>query len=287
MLDFPNSPTTGQNFTGPNGLVWQWDGAKWINGSLAGNVYAPVRDPVFVGNPQAPNPPPGDADTSVATTSFVAAALPVASSTTPPMNGTAAVGVGTTWARADHVHPSDTSRAPLASPPLTGTPTAPTVAATAAAGTTQLATTAFVRNGTTTNDNALAGQVGEFISSQVLLGGAVPLTTLVTVNVTSINLTAGDWDVWGVVGFSPGASTAIVGIQGGVSLTSASIPGVSTSSAFTLLTLPFTTGITQTVSVGQTRVSIAVTTTVYLVAMSTFSGGTLGAYGAVNARRAR
>ena len=37
-------------------------------------------------------------------------AVPVASSTTPAMNGSAAVGTGTTWARADHVHPVDTSR---------------------------------------------------------------------------------------------------------------------------------------------------------------------------------
>jgi hypothetical protein len=37
-------------------------------------------------------------------------APPVASSTTPVMDGTAAVGVGTTYARADHVHPTDTSR---------------------------------------------------------------------------------------------------------------------------------------------------------------------------------
>jgi hypothetical protein len=36
--------------------------------------------------------------------------VPAASSTTPVMDGTAAIGVGTTWARADHVHPSDTSR---------------------------------------------------------------------------------------------------------------------------------------------------------------------------------
>lgn len=32
------------------------------------------------------------------------------SSTTPSMDGTAAIGSGTTWARADHVHPSDTTR---------------------------------------------------------------------------------------------------------------------------------------------------------------------------------
>ena len=33
--------------------------------------------------------------------------VPAASTTTPAMNGTAAVGTGTTWARADHVHPTD------------------------------------------------------------------------------------------------------------------------------------------------------------------------------------
>jgi hypothetical protein len=36
--------------------------------------------------------------------------VPAASSTTPAMDSTAAVGTGATWARADHVHPSDTSR---------------------------------------------------------------------------------------------------------------------------------------------------------------------------------
>jgi collagen type VII alpha len=48
------------------------------------------------------------------------------SSTTPIVNGTAAVGVGTTTARGDHVHPTDTSRAALASPTFTGTVTIPT-----------------------------------------------------------------------------------------------------------------------------------------------------------------
>jgi hypothetical protein len=38
------------------------------------------------------------------------------STTTPLMDGTAVVGVGTTWARADHIHPSDTSRYPATNP---------------------------------------------------------------------------------------------------------------------------------------------------------------------------
>lgn len=42
------------------------------------------------------------------------------SSTSPSMNGSAFVGLGTTAARGDHVHPTDTTRAPLASPIFTG-----------------------------------------------------------------------------------------------------------------------------------------------------------------------
>ena len=48
------------------------------------------------------------------------------SSSTPLMDGTAAVGTSTTYARGDHRHPTDTSRAPLASPTFTGVPKAGT-----------------------------------------------------------------------------------------------------------------------------------------------------------------
>lgn len=70
----------------------------------------------------------------------------------PLMDGTAAVGTSTDYAREDHVHPRDTSKANVASPTFTGTPKAPT----AAAGTnnTQIATTQFVGTAIT---NMLAG----------------------------------------------------------------------------------------------------------------------------------
>jgi hypothetical protein len=74
MLDFPNSPITGATYTGPGGVIWAFDGVKWVNGTQIGTAYAPIKDPVFTGNPTAPTPPAGDADTSLATTSFVAAA---------------------------------------------------------------------------------------------------------------------------------------------------------------------------------------------------------------------
>jgi len=96
--------------------------------------------------------------------------VPSASTTTPKMDGTAAVGSGTTWAKADHVHPTDTSRAALASPTFTGTPKAPT--ASAGTNTTQIATTAFV---TTAVTNAISGVQGisyEVVTSLPSTGAA-------------------------------------------------------------------------------------------------------------------
>ena len=28
-LDFPNSPSIGDEYTGPNGITYQWDGVVW------------------------------------------------------------------------------------------------------------------------------------------------------------------------------------------------------------------------------------------------------------------
>ena len=82
---------------------------------------------------------------ALATTAYV---VGQAGSATPAATGTAAVGTSLRYARQDHVHPTDTSRAPLASPTFTGTPTLPTgtIATTQTTGnnTTAVATTAFV-----------------------------------------------------------------------------------------------------------------------------------------------
>ena len=102
-------------------------------------TFAKLDSPALTGSPTAPTAAADTSTTALATTAFVTGQ---AASTTPAMNGTAAVGTSLKFARADHVHPSDTTRAPLASPAFTGVPTAPTAAANT--NTTQLATTAFV-----------------------------------------------------------------------------------------------------------------------------------------------
>lgn len=112
-------------------------------------LKANLASPTFTGDPKAPTPAAGDNDTSIATTAFVTAALatgggggPSPATVSPLMDGVAAVGTTTKYAREDHRHPSDTSLAPLASPAFTGTPTTPTAAPTT--NTTQVASTAFV-----------------------------------------------------------------------------------------------------------------------------------------------
>lgn len=108
---------------------------------VVGQGYAKLASPTLTGTPAAPTAAANTNTTQIATTAFV---LGQANSTagTIAMDGAQSAGTSNLYARADHVHPTDTSRAALASPTFTGTPAAPT--AVADTNTTQLATTAFV-----------------------------------------------------------------------------------------------------------------------------------------------
>jgi len=126
------------------------DAAKPISTATqtALDLKAPLASPALTGTPTAPTATGGTNTTQIATTAFVTAAVTAAggatpSATLPIMDGVAAVGSSGQFARGDHVHPSDTSRAPLASPVFTGNPTGPTP--TAGDNDTSLATTQFVQ----------------------------------------------------------------------------------------------------------------------------------------------
>ncbi|MCL2382495.1 MAG: hypothetical protein FWC64_13065 [Treponema sp.] len=80
----------------------------------------------------------GDAEVLAAALAHVNSRI---SATPPLMDGGVSAGTATQFARGDHRHPTDTTRAPLASPALTGTPTAPTAAA--RNNSAQIATTAY------------------------------------------------------------------------------------------------------------------------------------------------
>lgn len=145
-----------------------------------------------------------------------------------------------------------------------------------------------VIGGTTTNDNATAGKVGEYIESSILIGSAISLTTNVAANVTSISLTAGDWDVSGLTRIhSNSASTSFTQGLSSISLTSATIDPTYNANIFCAAVVPGAGLNFAGISTPVARISVAATTTVYLVARAAFTGGTAQAYGIISARRAR
>lgn len=138
--------------------------------------------------------------------------------------------------------------------------------------------------GTQTNDNATDGYVGQYIESYIAVGSAITLTTGVAVNITTISLTAGDWDVEGNINFNESSAT-MQARSGGITSTSATIPtdgkqcydGANSTLLSEL----------NTITVPRRRFSLSATTTIYLVTNVTFVAGSATAFGGLNARRIR
>ncbi len=145
------TPTDGQ------AIVWDTTTSKWVNETVVQdlssyqqkvsgvsdteisyldgvtsavqtqiNSKAPTASPTFTGTASAPTAAVDTNSTQLATTAFV---LNQAGDTSPIVNGTAAAGTSERYSRANHVHPTDTSRSatshghdylPLAGGTITG-----------------------------------------------------------------------------------------------------------------------------------------------------------------------
>lgn len=134
--------------------------------------------------------------------------------------------------------------------------------------------------GTATNDNATAGDVGEYQEASVASGSSAALTSTVSANITSLSLTAGDWDVWGLAEYNGNTGT-VSQMSGGISTTSATMP-----THFAFITGAYTLTFPGSIPTTIYRISLSATTTVYLVALATFTAA-LKTYGVLSARRAR
>jgi len=96
-----------------------------FNSSVSGlvnGIYAPLNSPALTGVPTAPTAAADTNTTQIASTAFV---LGQGSSLTPIIDGTATIGTSNKYARADHIHPTDTSRAALSGATFTGSVTIP------------------------------------------------------------------------------------------------------------------------------------------------------------------
>lgn len=138
--------------------------------------------------------------------------------------------------------------------------------------------------GTTTNDNAAAGMIGEYLSATNVPG--TPMTNGVNTNVDSISLTPGDWDVRGTIVFSSigGAANSL---SAGLTTTSATLPSSFATGALLEVSAAFTPSLGNIFAFCTVRFSLAVTTTVYMVGQASFTTGTMIGYGFLGARRVR
>lgn len=170
----------------------------------------------------------------------------------------------------------------FASPPLIGN-TAPNAASFTTVNASGLITPSTTNGikGTAAADNANAGSVGEYLSNSAT---GISLSTSVTTNITSMTLSAGDWDVSGVITFIPAGSTTATLYQASTSTTSGTNGPLGAAS---LIQASFAAGLNQSVIAPAQRINVSSSTTVYLLGTASFSVSTMTANGFIRARRIR
>ena len=162
------------------------DATVAANAAAATALKADIASPTFTNVPSAPTAAVNTSTTQIATTAFVIGQASDVTNGTPAMDGVAARGASVHFARADHVHPTDTSRAPLASPTFTGQATVSSASggigySTGAGGTVTQATS----KSTGVTLNAASGQI-------TMNGAALAAGATVTFTLTNSSIAATD-----------------------------------------------------------------------------------------------
>jgi hypothetical protein len=190
-----------------------------------------------------------------------------------PISGITGLGTGVATALAANV--TGSGAIVLANAPtfVTGTVTAPSI--------TFSSTSGII--GTTTNNNAAAGSVGEYVENIVAVT-SVSLTSGTITNAATLSLTAGDWDLSGNIGFFGGSTTTPTFLKAWVSTSSSTDPGAPYYANQFPTGTPFATAPYE-FTVPTLRVSLAAPATVYLSAQALFAISTCTCGGWVYARR--
>ncbi len=123
--------------------------------------------------------------------------------------------------------------------------------------------------GTQTNDTPTAGNVGEYISSAVVVNSSFPATT-VWGDAAAISLTAGDWDVTGVVYMTINGATMIYSAIGISQAAGSSATGLQLGTNWLFFLPPTTTSDTSS-SIPAYRQLLASPTTIYLKILASYS----------------
>lgn len=146
--------------------------------------------------------------------------------------------------------------------------------------------------GTATNDNAAAGNVGEYLTATQTSAttGGVVMASGTAMNVTQLLATAGDWDCRGNVGLNPAPTTIVSSMSSWTSSASASayaLGGLGNGSEQSIQIPTAGTAPNWILGAVSARYSLAASTSIYLSARASFSTAAASAYGFLGCRRMR
>lgn len=139
--------------------------------------------------------------------------------------------------------------------------------------------------GTTTNDNAGFGVLGEFADGSNTTGG---LSSLSATDCVLLTLSAGDWDVSGTAQWNPSGVASFTTLVAWITQPSGTDPGSPNSGAYVQQV-----GVSQSTSastvfpVGTIRFSVNGSTTIRVGIKAGFTGGTMTGTCYIRARRVR
>lgn len=144
--------------------------------------------------------------------------------------------------------------------------------------------------GITNGASAASGVVGEIISSTVNNASALSLTTLTPLTITSITLTAGEWDISAIGQFKGNVATTVIVAASSISTVNNTFDALGDRSNLQYygnLTAFNSFATYVSVPIPALRVNITSTTTYYLVSECQFGTSTASGYGTIRATRIR
>jgi hypothetical protein len=148
--------------------------------------------------------------------------------------------------------------------------------------------------GSTTNDNACTGCIGELIQQTSFVTSAPLLVTSVPAIATQVLLTAGDWDCGASAQLIPNSVTSVTLFSAWTSTANASapppLPTITTTNlnpSFVGIMTAALVSPTWALGVPRVRYSLSASTSVYLLVDATFTASSATGAGVVQCRRAR
>lgn len=147
-------------------------------------------------------------------------------------------------------------------------------------------TTLEAKQGVTDGSNASPGQLGEFLSAAVQVGNAIPATTNVIMDVVTLSVPPGDWDLFGQVCTNIASGGHAQNGYAWMSTTSATVPATIFGAAHQIGGIASGNNEQLMLPTGRQRMSLTTTTTIYLSTRIQFTG-TASFYGYISARRVR